>query len=48
MGKYRWTYTVEVDAMDEIEAEARVEEALDEALSDPDTIISHGKLEKIS
>ena len=45
--KYRWTYVIEVDAQDDIEAEARVTEALDEALSDPDTIISHGKLEEI-
>jgi len=48
MGKYRWTYTIEVEARDECEAEERVTEALDEALSDPDSIISHGKLEKIS
>jgi len=48
MGKYRWTYAIEVEAEDEIEAEARVTEALDEALSDPDTIIPQGKLEKIS
>lgn len=48
MGKYRWTYTIEVKAEDEIEAEARVTEVLDNALSDPDTIIPHGKLEKIS
>ena len=48
MGKYRWTYTIDVEAGDEIEAEARVTEALDEALSDPDTIIPQGKLEKIS
>lgn len=48
MGKYRWEYTVEVEAEDEMDAEARVTEALDEALSDPDTIIPQGKMEKIA
>ena len=47
MAKYRWTCQIEVDADDDIEAEERIGEHLEEMYADPDTPFSHGKLEKV-
>jgi hypothetical protein len=43
---FRWTYTVEVEADTEDEAQALIEESVDRALSDPDGIISYGEFEE--
>lgn len=48
MKKFRWTLVIEVEDMDDIAAEARVEEVLDGMLSDPDSFVAQGKLEEIS
>lgn len=47
MARYRWTWSIEVDAQDELEAASRIEEAIEEAFHDPDGVISHGELKPI-
>lgn len=46
MPKYKWEMTITVEADDDIEAQARVEEALEEALTDPDGLFSYGEMIK--
>jgi len=45
--KWRWTMQVEVDADDEVEASARIEEQLDMARYDPEGLISYGELKQL-
>lgn len=45
MKTYIWTYAVMVGAEDEIEAQERIEEMIEDAINDPDGIYSYGKLE---
>ena len=46
MATYRWTMGIEVDAEDDIEAEERIGEMLDNVFWDPDGPVSYGKLER--
>ena len=47
MGEYTWEMTIKVAADDEYEAQARIEEVLEEAYINPDGIFSHGEMTKI-
>lgn len=47
MNKYKWVMELVVEADDENEAQARIEETLDEAWVDPDGPFSHGEMTKI-
>jgi len=44
MATYRWRMGIEVEAEDDIEAQAKVEEMLEEAYRDPDGPFSYGQL----
>jgi hypothetical protein len=46
MDKYKWVMEIVVEEDDEAAAQARVEEALEEAFVDPDGIFSHGEMTK--
>ena len=47
MPKYKWEMALTVEADDEVEAQARIEEGLEEAYIDPDGPFSHGEMTKI-
>jgi len=44
MATYRWRMGIEVSADDEIEAQQRIEEMLEDAFRDPDGPFSYGQL----
>jgi len=47
MAKYKWVMEIEVKADDEVEAQSRIEETLEEAWVDPDGPFSHGEIMKV-
>jgi len=44
MATYRWRMGIEVEAEDDTEAQARIEEMLEEAFRDPDGPFNYGQL----
>jgi len=44
MATYRWRMGIEVEAEDDTEAQARVEEMLEDAFHDPDGPFNYGQL----
>jgi hypothetical protein len=47
MNKYKWLMEITVEEDDEVAAQSRIEEALEEASVDPDGLFSHGEMTKI-